>query len=305
MAGEFIIDNNGVMPVMDGGYIPLVNKNGIGDCVCCAGPLLIWMVIDEDEAAYGGYTNQGYCGCYEEQDTKQLRELYDKYPILMGTTVCNRVQSAGDWRVHARPPGVRFRDWARPPTLETLKSDFRSDIQRFAALDAKIYFYTIVDNSGSMTTATVQPGWNQFLTWLNNDFSKEDERFVQVHSTSSGFPERWILFIQTPMNSYIQESGIRLQTSGIQSAILKSEARSLMPAIPGTHDIAAWREYRGPWCRWMHDTGVAAMGNCLSNLVECTHPDCPVSQSDADGNKPLWKTRFCNPENCRYFEWPC
>ena len=301
MTGEFIIDSNGFIPVMKDGYIPLVNENGIGDCVCCAGPLLIWMILDEDEAAYGGYENQGCCGCYEEEDTKKLRELYDKYPILTGTTVCNRIVRPNDnWYVHARPPGVRFRDWARPPSLETLKADFRSDISRFANLDSKIYFYTIVDNSGSMTTPVIQPGWDQFLKWLDNDFSQEDDRFVQVHTTSSGFPERWILFIQTPMNSYINEMQVKPQAFMMASAPML--ATSSMP-IPGTHDISAWREYRGPYCKWMYDTGVAAMGNCLSNIVECTNPDCPISQPNADGEKMLWKTRFCNPENCKYFEF--
>jgi hypothetical protein len=181
----------------------------IGCCGCnMAGPLLIWMVIDEDTAAYSGFSNQGYCGCYEEEDTKELRTLYDQYPFLMGTTVCNRVAASNQseaWRVFARPPGVQFRDWTRPPILETLKKDFRSDIKRLDSFRTKIYFYTIVDNSGSMTTSTVQPAWGQFLSWLDTEFSKEDDRFVQVHTTSSGFPERWITFIQDPMKSYIKE----------------------------------------------------------------------------------------------------
>ena len=293
MAGELILDNNGIVPIMKGGQLPLVNKNGIGDCICCAGPLLIWMVIDEDEAAYGGYTNQGYCGCYEEEDTQKLRALYDKYPILMGTTVCNRVERSDEWYVHARPPGVRFRDWSRPPSLETLKENFRSDIARFANLESKIYFYTIVDNSGSMTTSVVQPAWGQFLSWLNTDFSTEDDRFVQVHTTSSGFPERWILFIQTPMNEYVKDMQITSQSLMVASAI------TTPTPIPGTHEISAWREYHGPYCKWMYDTGVAAPGNCLSHYVECTNPDCSISQEP----KVLWKTRFCNPENCKFFEF--
>jgi len=295
MAGELILDNNGIVPIMKGGQLPLVNKNGIGDCVCCAGPLLIWMVIDEDEAAYGGYSNQGYCGCYENEDTQKLRALYDKYPILMGTTVCNRVDRSDSWYVHAKPPGVRFRDWSRPPSLETLKENFRSDIARFSNLESKIYFYTIVDNSGSMTTSVVQPAWGQFLNWLNTDFSTEDDRFVQVHTTSSGFPERWILFIQTPMNEYVKDIQITSQS------LMMAATTSTITTIPGTHEISAWLEYHGPYCKWMRDTGILAPGNCLSHYVECTNPECPVGKPNEDGSV-YWKTRFCNPENCRFFE---
>ena len=293
-----IIDNSGNLVVMKKGHVALVGKNGIGDCVCCAGPLLIWMIIDEDEAAYGGYTNQGHCGCYEPEDTAKLQELYKQYPLLNGVTICNRVQRTDNWYVHAQPPGVRFRDWARPPTLETLKADFLSDIERFKHLESKIHFYTIVDNSGSMTTPVIQPGWNQFLAWLNSDFSKEDDRFVQVHTTSSGFPERWVLFIQEPMKTYVGEMQIKPQTM-MMAASLMSTASS-MP-IPGTHDISAWREYHGPYCKWMHDTGITAPGNCLSHYVQCMNPDCPISETLSDGSRVSWKTRFCNPENCRFF----
>jgi hypothetical protein len=171
------------------------------------------MIIDEDTAAYSGYENQGHCGCYEEEDTKKLRELYNQYPFLVDTTVCNRVAaSSSAWWVSAKPPGVRLRDWARPPSLDTLKEDFRSDIKRLDSFTSKIHFYTIVDNSGSMTTATIQSTWNPFLRWLNEEYSKEDERFVQVHSTSSGFPERWILFIQEPMKAYIETRKVQPQS---------------------------------------------------------------------------------------------
>lgn len=293
MSGKFVIDGTGLMPILSGGDFSLVGQNGIGDCVCCGGPLLIWMIIDEDEAAYGGYTNQGHCGCYEEEDTAKLRELYDKYPILTGTTVCNRVKSTSTWSVHATPPGVRLRDWDRPPNVETIKRDFLNDIERFNNIDTKIYFYTVIDNSGSMTTSTVQPGWNSFINWLNNDFSKEDDRFVQVHTTSSGFPERWILFIQEPMKMYAKEMGIEASGDILQApvAFLMSEAGSLKP-IPGTHDISAWREYLGPYCKWMRDTGILAQGNCYSNYVECTNPDCPISHTLENGTKTTWKTRF-------------
>ena len=299
MTGEMIIDNNGHLVVMKEGHVALVGKNGIGDCVCCAGPLLIWMIIDEDEAAYGGYTNQGHCGCYESEDTAKLQELYKQYPLLNGVTVCNRVKRNDSWYVHAKPPGVRFRDWARPPSLETLKADFLSDIERFQNLDSKIHFYTIVDNSGSMRTSDIQPGWNQFLTWLADEFSKNDERFVQVHTTSSGFPERWILFIQTPMNNYVNEMQIKPQS--LMRTASPMSANSSM-SIPGTHDISAWRDYHGPYCKWMHDTCVPAPGNCLSHFVECMNPDCPVGKPTENGSF-YWKTRFCNPENCKYFEF--
>jgi hypothetical protein len=149
-----------------------------------------------------------------------------------------------------------------------------------------------------MTTSVIQPGWNQFLAWLNSDFSREDDRFVQLHTTSSGFPERWITFIQTPMNSYVSEMKIKPQ-----SLMMAAVSATSVETIPGTHDISAWRNYHGPYCRWMRDTGVPAMGNCLSNIVECTNPNCPISQPDSDGGKMLWKTRFCNPENCQFFEF--
>ena len=299
MTGEAIIDNNGHLVVMKEGHVALVGKNGIGDCVCCAGPLLIWMIIDEDEAAYGGYTNQGYCGCYESEDTEELQKLYKQYPLLNGVTVCNRIaRPANDsWYVHAQPPGVRFRDWSRPPSLETLKNDFLSDIKRFEGIDSKIYFYTIVDNSGSMTTSVIQPNWGQFLTWLSTDFSSGDERFVQVHTTSSGFPERWILFIQEQMNSYINEMQLKPQSLMMAASFMSTTSAT---PIPGTHDISAWRDYRGPYCKWMRDTGILAPGNCLSNYVQCMNPDCPVGKPNDDGSV-YWKTRFCNPENCRFF----
>lgn len=207
-AGKAILNNEGHLQLLNsetGGTTALVSSGGLSECPCCSGPLLIWMFIDESEAAYGGPNNTdgGDHGGYESEDTEKLRELYSQYPSLSGTTVV--MQLPCTWgSVHGSPPGVRRRSVGRPPSLSELKSAFMSDIERFKGNTGKIYFYTLVDNSGSMTTHDVQPGYNDFLTWLNNDFSNEDDRFVQVHSTSSGYPERWILFIQEPMKDYVQ-----------------------------------------------------------------------------------------------------
>ena len=142
-----------------------------------------------------------------------------------------------------------------------------------------------------MTTATIQPGWNQFLSWLREEFQYTDERFVQGHTTSSGFPERWILFIQDAMNDYVEASGSRLRTS-VSNLDLKPEAGS-QKSMPDFHDLDGWKNYTGPYCKWMIDTGEPAPGECNSHYVECSHPDCPITKS---------KTRFCNPQNCKYFE---
>ena len=180
--------------------------HGLSRIGCCcqaeAAPLLIWMIIDEDEAAYGGYENQGYCGCYEQEDTQILLNLYARWPELENTTVCNRVQANGAWYVHARPPGVSFRDWSRPPTNEQLISSFLSDIGRFDAYAGTIHFYAIIDNSGSMTTNTIASTWNPFLEWLQT-FNATDTRFVQASILSGSFPERWILEISKCMEQYI------------------------------------------------------------------------------------------------------
>lgn len=73
--------------------------------------------------------------------------------------------------------------------------------------------------------------------------------------------------------------------------------------IPSPHDLAAWQEYKGPYCRWMIDTESPAPGSCQCHWVECTNPESPISKPMPNGKKMPWKTRFCHPEMCRFFEF--
>ena len=75
-------------------------------------------------------------------------------------------------------------------------------------------------------------------------------------------------------------------------------ASSLSLSVPpDTHDLAGWQNYNGPYCKYMHDTGIKAPGSCNCNYVQCQHPEL-VEQ----GIEPKWKARLCNPNNCKFFE---
>ena len=55
-------------------------------------------------------------------------------------------------------------------------------------------------------------------------------------------------------------------------------------------------------CKWMLDTGIPAPGNCRCNLVECGYFESPIYRG-LNPDKPFrWKSRLCNPHNCRFFE---
>jgi len=218
-----------------------------GKLNCCGcqepdlrGPLLIWMIIDEDTAAYAGFTNQGYCGCYEEQDTAPLLELYRQYPFLNGVTVCKQVEPnpqtvatvGHEWRVFGHPPGVVMENWDRPPTFDRIKNDFLADIGRFKDHKGTIHFYVQIDNSGSMTTATIQPAWNQFVSWLDNEYKQQDDRFEHVRSNQTGFPERWINFIQSSMRDYTSRTGAEPVTASF--ALTTSEIDSITEGFVGS-----------------------------------------------------------------------
>lgn len=54
-------------------------------------------------------------------------------------------------------------------------------------------------------------------------------------------------------------------------------------------------------CRWMIDTGIDAGGACSCRLVECDRPESPLYRG-LNPDKPFrWKSRHCNPNNCRFF----
>jgi hypothetical protein len=56
------------------------------------------------------------------------------------------------------------------------------------------------------------------------------------------------------------------------------------------------------FCKWMIDTGVPAPGSCRCNLAECKHSESPIYRG-LNPEKPFrWKSRLCNPYNCRFFE---
>jgi hypothetical protein len=73
--------------------------------------------------------------------------------------------------------------------------------------------------------------------------------------------------------------------------------------MPDFHDLSVWQNYKGPYCRWMIDTGNPAPGACNSHIVECTNPQSPIAQTFNNGQKIKWKTRFCHPNLCRFFEF--
>jgi len=55
-------------------------------------------------------------------------------------------------------------------------------------------------------------------------------------------------------------------------------------------------------CQWMIDIGVPAPGNCRCNLVECNQAESPIYRGLNPAKPFRWKSRLCNPRNCRLFE---
>ena len=82
-----------------------------------------------------------------------------------------------------------------------------------------------------------------------------------------------------------------------------NNSESPAKTMPDPRDLAGWQSYTGPYCRWMLDTGDPAPGPCKSRYIECTNPECPLSEPLGDGKKIKWKTRFCHPKQCRFFEF--
>ena len=55
-------------------------------------------------------------------------------------------------------------------------------------------------------------------------------------------------------------------------------------------------------CKWMIDTGVPAPGKCNCNLSECDYTESPIYRGLSPEKPFRWKSRLCNPHNCRFFE---
>lgn len=81
----------------------------------------------------------------------------------------------------------------RPPTLEQLVSRFNSLVPDPAIPDN---IFLLIDNSGSMSTSTVQPGYGEFVTWLGNTTSAN---IVEQEFRS----ERWIYNLNEFLNEVI------------------------------------------------------------------------------------------------------
>jgi hypothetical protein len=54
-------------------------------------------------------------------------------------------------------------------------------------------------------------------------------------------------------------------------------------------------------CKFMHDTRERAPG-CRCNWIECENPACPASAAHAGERAMRFKSRFCKPDKCRFFE---
>ena len=81
----------------------------------------------------------------------------------------------------ATPVGFTIRDVSRPPPLTQL-------VDRYLELAGGTQpdnIYLLVDNSGSMTTAQIEPGYGEFVTWLGTNTSANviEKEF---------FDERWL-----------------------------------------------------------------------------------------------------------------
>jgi hypothetical protein len=88
------------------------------------------------------------------------------------------------------PQSYTIGDIGRPPSLDEL-------IQEYNAAASTLQFppntiYLLVNNSGSMLTSTIEPGYGQFVEWLGDNTNANI--FEQIY-TNPGLASRWIMII--------------------------------------------------------------------------------------------------------------
>jgi len=155
--------------------------------------------IDEAEPVYfpAGQSNWA-------QDVSALNTLISQNEASFdGLTIEAWIPGGrGVWNSDVVPPGVDYsqftlRDIPRTPTSSDLVSAYIDMRGRREDFDTIIL---IVDNSGSMTLNTIQPGYGQFVSWLSSATSAN----INESSTQS---ERWVGVTANVLQQLLQPNG--------------------------------------------------------------------------------------------------
>lgn len=179
---------------------------------------IIIVMIDESNSVYypSGYSNW-------DTDVQRWRNLIDEYGPPRYAMLCNIPPTGGFSEYNIRPEGrsmpggiVYGRNIPRSPSLQKFidlyeycisGGDLNLDPEEEKPSDPK-EIVLLVDNSGSMTRSTVEPGITQFEQWLADPSQHISEQYPEGRSINYRYAsfshERWVsMLVDWMINTYL------------------------------------------------------------------------------------------------------
>ena len=167
------------------------------------GNVVIIVFQDESDPIYD--TNAAY-----DEDLARYKALVAQYTGSLFTNIVLSVFVPVDVQIPTEmiiPPGVTpdgytINNIGRPPELDELVKDYNTITagQHFKADN----IYLLVDNSGSMLTSTIEPGYGEFVDWLGSNVTSNvvEEEYMT---------ERWLQMVC----EYIEKLASEIQQSQV------------------------------------------------------------------------------------------
>ena len=131
------------------------------------------------------------------QDLMWLQNTINKYRGSLFTDITirllNPVNPSEDpiIPVGVPPQGYTYTEIGRPPGVDELVQAYNTsnDLLNFPPNNVHL----LVNNSGSMVTATIEPGYGEFIEWLGDN---TNATVFEQNYVSSGFASRWVMVIR-------------------------------------------------------------------------------------------------------------